>query len=554
MKSLLKVFILLISIFFSIFLILQNFTVFDMHAHLFFSKHYKENWFYLKDQKLSAGLDLSTYPPLVHQIIALLSFNFPLEVSYYIILIIFWVLLSYSSTKFFLSYLKVKDEKFWLTYLFIFFSSGILVTAFVFGQLTTIVGLAFGFTSLYYFSEFLKNGSLKSSLKNIVLSLLSLSLVAFSHNLSFLLIGLFYFFIVIFEWKTLSKRSKQLILPLACTILLILAIYYPSLTRGFAGSLVPLKEVSHWSRYPFISSINFERWLSIYGISISMLTLPLFLILSKTKRWKRFLKLYLIAIVFFLLGLGRVTPLTKIFLGLEYWLTYERFSLVSSIILTSFFALFIPTEVSFKKRKLNFLPIIFLILFVGINLEWLYHSHTLFFGSPVKTQNNKRQEITSYVLSFLNNVSSNYRYQTFGYGRPIGEIYLYSKLPTLDTDYFTGRTIDWIKDSGIDEIDQTKDKNFLDTFMNHTNEYAIKYILTFNDFYHQYMKLYSWKLLESKKFDGKSVMIWENPNKIEEISWREEEVRIFNYVWGLLPLTTLFIFLVLWKCRTRVLK
>jgi hypothetical protein len=283
-----------------------------------------------------------------------------------------------------------------------------------------------------------------------------------------------------------------------------------------------------------------------------MLTLPLFLILSKTKGWKRFLELYLIAIILFLLGLGRVTPLTKIFLGLEYWLTYERFSLVSSIILTSFFALFIPTEVSFKKRKLNFIPIIFLILFVGINLEWLYHSHTLFFGNPVRTQDNKRQEITSYVLSFLNNVSLKYRYQTLGYGRPIGEIYLYSKLPTLDTDYFTGRTIDWIRNSGVEEIDQAKDKNFLDTFMNYTDEYFVKYILTFNDFYHQYIKLYGWKLLETRSFDGKSVMIWENPNKIKEIPLKKEEIGVFNYVWGILPLTTLFAFVILlWKYRLR---
>jgi hypothetical protein len=548
MKLLIKVFTLLISVLFSIFLILQNFTVFDMHAHLFFSKHYKENWFYLKDQKLSAGLDLSTYPPLAHQIIALLSFIFPLEVSYYIILIIFWVLLSYFSTKFFLSYLKVKDEKFWLTYLFIFFSSGILITIFVFGQLTTIVGLAFGFISLYYFVEFLK----RNSSRNAVLFSLSLSITAFSHNLSFMLIGLFYLFIIIFEWKVFLKKLKQLILPLACATLLISIIYHPSVAREFSNSLVPSKEVPHWSRYPFISYVNFERWFSIYGISVCMLTLPLFLVLSKIKEWKRFLKLYLIAIIFLLLGLGRTTPLTKMFLGLEYWLTYERFSLVSSIVLTSFFALFIPIQVPFKNRKLNFIPIIFLILFIGINLEWLYHSHALFFGNPVKTSDNKREEITSYVLSFLDNVSSNYRYQTFGYGRPIGEIYLHSKLPTLDTDYFTGRTIDWIRDSGIDEIDQTKDKNFLDTFMSYTDEYSVKYILTFNDFYHQYMKLYGWKLLETRSFDGKNIMIWENPNKIKEISLKREEIGVFNYMWGIVPLTTLSTFLILlWKCRRK---
>jgi hypothetical protein len=524
-----------------------------MSAHLFFSKHYKENWFYLKDQQLSAGLDLSTYPPLAHQIIALFSFIFPFKVSYYIVLIIFWVLLSYFSAKFFLNYLKVKNEKFWLTYLFIFFSTGILVTVFVFGQLTTIVGLAFGFISLYYFSKFLK----EDHLRNTILSSLSLSLSAFSHNFSFLLVGIFYLFIVIFEWRTLLRKLKQFILFLVCALFLVLIVYYPSISKSFISALIPLKEVPHWSRYPFLSSLNFERWFSIYGVLIFMLSFPIFLLLSRKKNWKDYLKLYLIAIFFFLFGLGRMTPLTKIFLDLEYWLTYERFSLVSSIIFASFFALFIPRiEISYKKYKMNLLAIIFLIIFVGINIEWLYYSHTLFWGYPTSQPDNKRQEVTNYVLNFLNNnASSNYRYQTFGYGRPIGEIYLYSKLPTLDTDYFTGRAIDWIRNSGVDEVDQARDKTFLDVFMNHTTEYSVKYIITLDDFYHQYIKLYNWKLVESNGFDGRKVMIWENPGDVKEIFPERENIGLFNYLWGTVPLVTLLIFLILFlKYKSRVLK
>jgi len=545
MKKLIKIVLLFISLIFSIYMASLDFTTFDMSSHLFFSKHYKENWFSLTNQQLSGGLDLSTYPPLTHQIVALLSFVFPLKVSYYFVLIIFWILLSYFSTRFLLDYLKIRDEKFWLAYLFIFFSTGILVTIFVFGQITTIAGLAFGFISLYYLSRFLREGNLK----NIILSSLSLSLSAFSHNFSFLLIAIFYLFVSAFECKALSKRLKQFGLFLFCSFILISIIYYPSISKALTNSLIPQKEVLHWSRYPFVSSINFERWLSIYGILIFMLAFPIFLILSKVKNWKDYLKLYLIAIFFFLLGLGRTTPLTKIFLGLEHWLTYERFSLISSIIFASFFVLFMPStpamKISYKKHKINLLPIIFLILFVSINAEWLCHSHNIFFGHPIKHPDNKRQEITSYVLNFLNNVSSSYRYQTFGYGRPIGEIYLYSKLPTLDTDYFTGRTIDWIRNSGTDEIDQARDKTFLDTFMNHTSDYSVKYIITLNDFYHQYIKLYNWKLVESKGFDGRNVMIWENPNEVKEISSQKENIGLFNYLWGTAPLVVLFAFLIL---------
>jgi hypothetical protein len=308
---------------------------------------------------------------------------------------------------------------------------------------------------------------------------------------------------------------------------------------------VPSKEILHWSRNPFASRIDFERWLSMYGMSIFMLALPILLFISKIKNWKNFLKLYFIAIFFFLIGLGRVTPLTKIFWKLEYWLTYERFSLVATIIFTALFASFLPEipriEILYGKHSINLLQTIFLILFLIINLQQFFYCYTLFFGSL----SYKRQEITAYTLRFLNTAQSGYRYQTFGYGRPIGEIYLYSKLPTLDTDYFTGRTIEWIRNSGIDEIDQVRDKSFLDTFMNHTDEYSVKYIITFNDFYHQYIKLYNWKQIGKKNFNGREVIIWENPNQLKEIPSQEESIGLLNYLWGTVPLITLFIFLIL---------
>jgi len=535
----------LISFLFFVYLAFLDFTVFDMSNHLFFSKHYKENWFSLIEPKLSDGLDLSTYPPLTHQIIALFSFVFPLKMSYYIVLIIFWILLSYFSAKFFIDYLKIKNNNFWLVYLFIFFSSGILITLFVFGQITTIVGLAFGFISLYWFNKFLKG----RQLRNLFLSSLSLSLSAFSHNLSFLIITFFYLFIFVFEWKVILRKLKQFMLFLFCSFILISIIYYPMIDKAFAGHIVPQKEIPHWSRHSFIYSLNFQRWFLIYGFSIFMLALPIFIFVSKIKNWKDFLKLYSIAIFFLILGLGRTTPITKMFGGLEYWLTYERFALISSIVLIAFFALFIQRipviKVSYKKYDINFLLIIFLILFIWININGLYHSHNLFFGHPVKVSDNKRQEITNYVLNFLNNASAEYRYQSFGYGRPIGDIYLYSKLSTLDTDYFTGRTIDWIRNSGIDEIDQIRDKNFLDKFMDHSNEYSVKYIITFTDFYHQHMKSYNWKLLESKSFDERIVMIWENPNEVKEISLQKKHISLFNYLWGIVPLIVLLIFLIL---------
>jgi hypothetical protein len=416
-----------------------------------------------------------------------------------------------------------------------------LITLFVFGQLTTVIGLAFGFLSLYFFLRFLKSGRFKE----ILLSSFSLSLTAFSHNLSLLIIVMIYLFVFWFERKVLIKKLNYILFFIIFSFVLSSIVYYPSISKTLSNSLVPSKEILHWSRNPFASRIDFERWLSMYGMSIFMLALPILLFISKIKNWKNFLKLYFIAIFFFLIGLGRVTPLTKIFWKLEYWLTYERFSLVATIIFTALFASFLPEipriEILYGKHSINLLQVIFLILFLIINLQQFFYCYTLFFGSL----SYKRQEITAYTLRFLNTAQSGYRYQTFGYGRPIGQIYLYSKLPTLDTDYFTGRTIDWIRNSGIDEIDQAKNKNFLEKFMNHTNEYSIKYIITFTDFYHYFMSMYDWKQVATKEIDGKKIIIWENPHEIKKVQSGTEKISLINYLWGLVPVLTLFVFIVL---------
>jgi hypothetical protein len=209
-----------------------------------------------------------------------------------------------------------------------------------------------------------------------------------------------------------------------------------------------------------------------------------------------------------------------------------------------FAALLVDFESTFHRREfLIYVSLItFFWIFISINL--LLDVHSLFFQHPIKTHEETiRQQSTQFALDFLNNVSGNYRYQTFGYNRPIGEIYFYSKLPTLDTDYFTGRTIVWIRDLGVSEIDQIKDEKLLNVFINHTVKYSIKYVITFDDFYFDYFQSRGWNLINQKKFQSKKVAIWENPENIEEVKFDRENYKLINYLRGILPPTLLLVFL-----------
>jgi MFS family permease len=497
------------------------------------AKHYRENWFSTLLQKVGM-VDLSTYPPLAHQLLAIIPL--PIEVSYSLLTIVFAILLSFYSAKFITSYLKTKNN-FWLVYFLVLFSSALLITIFTFGQFTTLVGLSFSFISLYYFSEFLN----KKQRKFLLLASLSLILTAYSHLLSFLILSISYFLIGLFNLRFIIKDLRILLPYFLFSLVLIILIYYPLFFKS-----VIQKEIPQWSRYPFENEWNIKRFINMYGLVLpASLLLPFMIISLDKKQRKKALEIYILALIFLVLSLGTTTPIVKIFGKAAYWLTYERFLLVASMLFISLFASFLPKlEVTLNRRRIPIYALLTTILWIIISFKLLLESHSIFFQDPIKTYDkNIRSQYTNFALEFLNNVSGNYRYQTFGYGRPIGEIYFYSRLPTLDTDYFTGRTIDWIREMGIDEIDQIKNKTLLDIFLTYATNYSVKYMITFDDFYFDYFKSKGWKPLSQKTFELKKVAIWENPENVEEVKSEKEKYGLINYFRGILPLTLLFIFI-----------
>jgi hypothetical protein len=55
---------------------------YDGWAHLFFSSHYMNSWFNTWEPGWFGGFSVTAYPPLVHQLLALLAFIVGLEHAY----------------------------------------------------------------------------------------------------------------------------------------------------------------------------------------------------------------------------------------------------------------------------------------------------------------------------------------------------------------------------------------------------------------------------------------------------------------------------------------
>ena len=57
-------------------------TSYDANFHIFFASHYAQHWFSPWNDKWYAGFSQTTYPPLGHQWIALLSYIFGLKLAF----------------------------------------------------------------------------------------------------------------------------------------------------------------------------------------------------------------------------------------------------------------------------------------------------------------------------------------------------------------------------------------------------------------------------------------------------------------------------------------
>jgi hypothetical protein len=57
-------------------------TSYDTNFHIFFASHYASHWFQPWNEKWFAGFSQTTYPPLSHQLVALLSYVFGLNMAY----------------------------------------------------------------------------------------------------------------------------------------------------------------------------------------------------------------------------------------------------------------------------------------------------------------------------------------------------------------------------------------------------------------------------------------------------------------------------------------
>ncbi len=143
-------------------------STYDALVHLFFADHYQQSWFDAWEPRWYTGFTVQGYPPLVHQLIALLAMAGGLKFGLFTVAIIA-VILFLTGVYRFSKMLTGSEVVAGSAALLAVFSSAFIETLHLFGQLPSIFGLSLLLHTLPEIYRWILHGQLRYFWKSIAL-------------------------------------------------------------------------------------------------------------------------------------------------------------------------------------------------------------------------------------------------------------------------------------------------------------------------------------------------------------------------------------------------
>ena len=134
---------------------------YDANFHIFFASHYAHHWFEPWNEKWFAGFSQTTYPPLTHQLIALLSHIVGPTEAFMLVQLLAIVLLALAAYRFACLWVDVRAASY--AGVIMIFAGAVSFLVYSAGQLPTTMSAALYFLALPYFYEWCRSGGVRNS-------------------------------------------------------------------------------------------------------------------------------------------------------------------------------------------------------------------------------------------------------------------------------------------------------------------------------------------------------------------------------------------------------
>lgn len=508
---------------------------YDSYTHMFFADHYRRTWFNTWEPKWYAGFTVTSYPPLAHQSLALLSYLVGLEQAYVIIVFVLMLLIPVAVYEFSKVFVSNKAAGY-ASLLGVFLPSAIQVT-YSSGQYPMLFGLIASLFTVSFFNKYLKGGSRLF----FVQSLFLLGVAVSTHFVSGFFLGLVFFALLskslLEKELDIKTTTKRFILFILVGGLLSTIAIYPFLT--FVFNIEPQTPVSppHVSRTNVLIEIlswRFDGYPKLlfkhYGIIPLLIPLTAILVFRR----KSLSPLFVVGVFLFTLSLGGTTILPELIFGeTRILLTYERFALFASVVFLPLFGLACAILNQRKSGKnVWFVLFLLLILFAAV-----------VGNAPLYSWRSEDVPVESIAEFLSENYGWNWRYITLGFGvHHLARLSILTNSSTIDGFYSVARTLPILRSSGIAYLDGAKyfenGSNVLETILKDSSHYTIKWVFSNDQFYEPLLNETGFRCLEEKFGE---VTVWEKENTpmVDPTENKNSAPSLSEYLWGVAPLFSL---------------
>ncbi|MAG37054.1 MAG: hypothetical protein CL878_12530 [Dehalococcoidia bacterium] len=520
---------------------------FDSYVHMFFADHYVRDWWSLWEARWYTGFTVTSYPPLVHQVIALLTPALGLSRAFGVALLAMLVTFPIAVHSFARVFVSPRAAGF--TALAAVFLPSLSLAAYTFGQLPTLVSTLLMLLAASRLASFLRRGSW---LELALLAALVGAGAGAHHATTVFAVPIVFTAVALAVWldtprafRLVPRRGLVAAVVVALVTLLVIAPFW--IWQVGYRDQVPIDHLSRHNYLVDLSAQDLFFWAE-FGV------LPAALIFAlRGLRRRHLAPLSVAAIPLFALGLGGTTPVPSWLYGQRWaWLTYDRFALWAGLCLLPFVGLAadrLRPRFPEHRRLLSLGAVAIGTFFVSQAIVTIINAHLPllrpFQPAPIDIRP---------VVQFLDEADHRrWRYLTLGFGEQMIHVTFSTAAQSVDGGYHTARTLPALQESGVGQLDYAlwwdPSGNALRPFLAHPERYALRWVFVNEAQYEPHLRRNDWALFADL---SNGVRVWHRPGipAIDTVP-APYYAPMLRVAWGTLPLAAMAASVVLWLVHAR---
>ncbi len=508
-------------------------TSYDANFHMFFASHYAQHWFNPWNEKWFAGFSQTTYPPLVHQWIALFSRIFGLTEAFMIVQLIAVLLIPVATYRF--AKLWVDERAASYAALFSVFAGTVAFLVYSAGQLPTTMSFPLYLLALPHFYRWSLAAEFRALLKGLALTLAA----AAAHHVT-LIFGAVLFAIPVL-WLAWRDKGEQEGSQVAT---LIRGIFFAALAAAGVGIVLlpyflailkhPINQIPipHASRSNYL--LDIDHAINYFFVPYGALLIGLPFMVIKGASVARLRPLLLAFWVTFLIGLGGTTPFARWVFGAKAFeiLTFERFTLWAIVLGLPLMGLVAEEYLDRAGARAAAVLGVASVATMAFAMGWLT-------WSPYRPTGGLNVDS---VVEFLNRDGHDqYRYLTLGFGNALPKVSTYANAGSVDGEYNSARLLPEMTHYGSAQLTNAKfygttGMASLRAMLEHANHYGLKFVFVHDPYYDPLLVFAGWRHIET--YDSGEITVWSKDDvpPAHKITSDAVPAPWEGLLWGLLPI------------------